>query len=73
MIQYKDVILIGDLYSLSESKINQEYMQYSPDVNPVNKDMKQEKEYRSIVVTKKGTFYSIISSNTLKERLNKAF
>lgn len=71
MIPLDDIIIIGDLESLQDTKISQEFLKFLPDNKSLNKE--KDKHYRSIIVTKKGPYYSIISSNTLKERVNKKY
>lgn len=69
MISYQDIIVIGDLESLRESKVTREFLQYLQAQKPID----LEKDYRSVIVTKNGTYFSIISSNTLKERVNRKY
>lgn len=71
MIPYQDIIVIGDLESLKESKGTKEFFQYLKENNSVNKQKEGEQDYRSVIVTAKGTHFSIISSNTLKERMKR--
>lgn len=73
MIPFEEIIIIGDLKSLKESKISKEFLKYLQDKNPISIKKDSEKKYRTVIVTSKETYYSIISSNTLKERVSRKY
>ncbi len=70
MIPQSEIIMIGDLEKIIDSRISKEFMEYR---NPKNIENLDPEKIKSFILTDDGIYYSIIASSTLKKRINKGF
>ncbi|MGM0420036.1 MAG: extracellular matrix regulator RemB [Bacillota bacterium] len=69
MIKAKDVVLIGDMSSIKESEITQEFLKTAEEEGFIIDQTEDKSESRSFILTGEKIFFSIISTSTLEKRM----
>ncbi|MGM0414414.1 MAG: extracellular matrix regulator RemB [Bacillota bacterium] len=69
MILAKDIVFIGDIESVTDSKITDEFLEIADEEGFIIDQTKEKSKIRSFILTGEKIYYSIISTNTLEDRL----
>ncbi|MFW6381928.1 MAG: extracellular matrix regulator RemB [Bacillota bacterium] len=69
MILAKDIVFIGDIESVTDSKITDEFLEMADEEGFIIDQTKEKSKNRSFILTGEKIYYSIISTNTLEDRL----
>ena len=69
MIPVKDIVFLGDIESVTDSKITDEFLKMADEEGFIIDQTKANSKIRSFILTGEKIYYSIISTNTLEDRL----
>jgi len=69
MILAKDIVFIGDIESVTDSKITDEFLKIADEEGFIINQTNENSKIRSFILTGEKIYYSIISTSTLEDRL----
>ena len=69
MILANDIVFIGDIESVTDSKITDEFLKIADEEGFIINQTNENSKIRSFILTGEKIYYSIISTSTLEDRL----
>lgn len=69
MILAKDIVFIGNIESVTDSKITDEFLEIADEEGFIINQTNEKSKIRSFILTGEKIYYSIISTSTLEDRL----